>query len=152
MYEKLKLRTNNQWAIDGKSTAPSRKDFFYSMQSLKSEERVKDSGGNKGNRWSGSPSISAVGRYVAFSSYSSDLVPEDTNEAYDIFVHDLLTGKTTRTSVDSEGNEGVMGMVTLLSQPMVANKMMCVPLSISVKLAILKLLYSVLERPVGFTV
>src|SRR5262249_1748792 len=32
-------------------------------------------------------SISAEGRYVAFESYASNLVPGDTNGAFDIFVH-----------------------------------------------------------------
>ena len=34
------------------------------------------------------PSISADGRYVAFQSYATNLVPGDTNAQPDIFVHD----------------------------------------------------------------
>ena len=34
------------------------------------------------------PSISADGRFVAFDSYASNLVPGDTNGPYDVFVHD----------------------------------------------------------------
>jgi len=51
------------------------------------------------------PSISADGRYVAFSSNASNLVVGDTNGAGDIFVRDLLTGTTRRASVDSVGAE-----------------------------------------------
>jgi Tol biopolymer transport system component len=65
-----------------------------------------DSAGNEGNEFSGEPSISANGRFVAFSSGASNLVPGDTNGVADIFVHDQKTGTTTRVSVDSAGNEG----------------------------------------------
>lgn len=49
---------------------------------------------------------SADGRYVAFMSVASNLVPGDTNGKQDIFVHDRETGQTERVSVDSSGNEG----------------------------------------------
>ena len=45
-----------------------------------------------------SPSISADGRYVAFSSDASNLVSGDTNDTRDIFVKDLQTGTTSRIS------------------------------------------------------
>jgi Tol biopolymer transport system component len=47
--------------------------------------------------------ISGSGRYVAFESFSSNLVPGDTNGQSDIFVHDRLTGATTRANVSSQG-------------------------------------------------
>jgi Tol biopolymer transport system component len=50
--------------------------------------------------------ISADGRFVGFATYSEDLVPNDTNEAYDVFVHDRQTHVTTRVSVDSFGVQG----------------------------------------------
>jgi lysophospholipase L1-like esterase len=52
------------------------------------------------------PSISADGRFVAFYSYATNLVPGDTNAATDIFVRDRDSGITTRVSVDSSGNQG----------------------------------------------
>jgi formylglycine-generating enzyme required for sulfatase activity len=52
------------------------------------------------------PHISADGRYVAFASHSSNLVPDDNNGVADIFVHDRATGETTRVSVSSTGDEG----------------------------------------------
>jgi Tol biopolymer transport system component len=63
-------------------------------------------GGGPGNGASQSPSISADGRYVAFASDASDLVPGDTNGVTDVFVRDRLTGVTTRVSVGSGGVEG----------------------------------------------
>jgi Tol biopolymer transport system component len=65
-----------------------------------------DSAGNQGNSGSGTPSISADGRFVAFISNASNLVPGDTNDDTDIFVRDRLTNTTTRLSVDSAGNQG----------------------------------------------
>src|SRR5439155_1267798 len=51
------------------------------------------------------PSISADGRFVAFSSGSTNLVPGDTNGWIDIFVRDRLAGATERVSVASGGAE-----------------------------------------------
>ncbi len=62
--------------------------------------------GTQGNSNSFHPSISADGRYVAFFSYATNLVPGDTNGSSDVFVHDRQTGQTTRVSVDSSGGQG----------------------------------------------
>src|SRR4028118_1373396 len=64
-----------------------------------------DSAGNQGNSFSGNHSISADGRFVAFSSGASNLVPGDNNNTGDIFVRDRLTNTTTLVSVDSAGNQ-----------------------------------------------
>jgi Tol biopolymer transport system component/Ca2+-binding RTX toxin-like protein len=65
-----------------------------------------DAGGDQGNNYSDTPSISADGRYVAFTSYASDLVPGDTNGVPDVFVKDLQTGAITLASSDAWGNQG----------------------------------------------
>jgi Tol biopolymer transport system component len=65
-----------------------------------------DSSGNEANGTSQNPSLSADGRYVVFDSNASNLVPGDTNGAADVFVHDNVTGETTRVSVDSSGAQG----------------------------------------------
>jgi hypothetical protein len=44
------------------------------------------SDGTEGNSYSQWPSISADGRYVAFFSFASNLVPGDTNGWTDVFV------------------------------------------------------------------
>ena len=49
--------------------------------------------------------ISADGRYVAFTSQASNLVPGDTNETYDVFVRDRVAGATERVNVDSNGTQ-----------------------------------------------
>jgi len=48
------------------------------------------------------PSVSTDGRYVAFASRSSVLVPGDTNDALDVFVRDRVAGTTERVSVTSD--------------------------------------------------
>jgi len=53
----------------------------------------------------GESAISADGRFVAFSSGGSNLVPNDTNALDDMFVRDRLTGTTIRVSVNSAGQE-----------------------------------------------
>ena len=51
------------------------------------------------------PFLSADGRYAAFTSRASNLVPDDRNGVSDVFVHDLLTGATARVSVSADGAE-----------------------------------------------
>ena len=57
------------------------------------------------------PACSRDGRFTAFSSAASGLVAGDTNGVADVFVHDRVTGETSRVSVGAEGAEsdGVSG-------------------------------------------
>ena len=64
-----------------------------------------DSNGAEGNGQSALPDITGSGQYVSFVSFASNLVPGDANGVADIFVHDVLTGPTTRVSVGSGGVE-----------------------------------------------
>jgi Tol biopolymer transport system component len=61
--------------------------------------------GAQGNTNSYDPAISADGRYVAFSSAATSLVPGDTNGYHDVFVPDLQAGTTTRVSVSTAGDQ-----------------------------------------------
>src|SRR6266480_3881032 len=63
------------------------------------------SSGEQENYSSFATGISARGRYVSFSSDATTLVKGDTNGKRDAFVHDRLTGETTRVSVSSTGAE-----------------------------------------------
>ncbi len=56
-----------------------------------------------------SPAISPNGRFVAFESFASDIVPGDTNDNFDVFLRDRKLAQTTMVSVDSSGVEGVDG-------------------------------------------
>jgi len=64
------------------------------------------SDGTQADGYSDVPSIAATGRYVAFHSFATNLVSDDTNGVPDVFVHDLKTGQTTRVSVASDGTQG----------------------------------------------
>lgn len=55
------------------------------------------------------PNLSADGRFVAFTSFASDLVSNDANARADIFVHDRQTDTTTRVSVATNGDEADEG-------------------------------------------
>jgi Tol biopolymer transport system component len=65
--------------------------------------------GTQANGRSWLPSISADGRFIAFASEASNLVPDDTNQQADAFVHDRETGLTTRVSVSSTGAQANHG-------------------------------------------
>ena len=65
-------------------------------------ERVSvSSAGTEGNQQSERSAMSADGRFVVFVSLADNLVPGDTSNESDIFVHDRLTGTTERVSVSS---------------------------------------------------
>jgi Tol biopolymer transport system component len=77
----------------------------------------EDSNGNEANAASNLPSISSNGRFVAFESSATNLVPGGSNGLIHIFVHDRDTDgdgqydepghvSTIRVSVDLAGVEG----------------------------------------------
>ncbi len=51
------------------------------------------------------PHLSADGRFVAFASAASNLVPGDTNRKTDVFVYDRLSGALERVSVSRSGRQ-----------------------------------------------
>lgn len=74
-----------------------------------------DSNGNQANGASSVLNISADGRYVLFRSNATNLVAGDTNGVDDVYVKDTLTGKTTRVSTDSSGNQSNGASTSLLA-------------------------------------
>ena len=66
------------------------------------------SSGSQANFDSGDPSVSSTGRWVAFGSRASNLVPNDTNARSDVFVRDRSNGLTERVSLSS-GNDSYPG-------------------------------------------
>jgi Tol biopolymer transport system component len=68
-----------------------------------------DSAAGQGDGPSEYPAFSRDGRYVAFHSSATNLVPGDTNGCQDVFVHDRMTGVTERVSVATDGAEGTRG-------------------------------------------
>ena len=63
-------------------------------------------GGAQGNNGSFNPFMTPNGRYVAFDSLASNLVPEDKGNIRDVFVRDTQTGTTSRVSVATGGAQG----------------------------------------------
>jgi Tol biopolymer transport system component len=79
-------------------------DVFIRDLSTGTTKRVSvATGGAQGNLSSFEASVSADGRYVAFVSSATNLVPGDTNNQSDVFVRDLTTGVTSRVSVSTTG-------------------------------------------------
>jgi Tol biopolymer transport system component len=82
-------------------------DVFVRDRKLDATERVSvSSSGRQGNVHSFTPSISADGRYVAFESRASNLVPGDRGSTLDIFVRDRKLDTTRMVSVTSSGDRG----------------------------------------------
>ena len=76
------------------------RDNGTTTRASKSSNGAQAAGGN-----SRDPAISANGRFVVFDSGAANLAPKDTNGAQDIFIHDLVKGKTQRVSVSSSGKQ-----------------------------------------------
>jgi Tol biopolymer transport system component len=73
----------------------------------KTTERVSISpAGVQGDDQSLLPALSSNGRYVAFESVASNLVPGHTNGELHVFVRDRLSGTTTLVSQSTGGAQG----------------------------------------------
>jgi PKD repeat protein len=81
--------------------------FVHDSQSGETQRVSVASDGRQGNSRSYyHPSISADGRFVAFTSAATNLVYGDTNLSHDVFVHDLQTGETRLVSLAAGGTQG----------------------------------------------
>ena len=86
-------------------------DVFLRKPSAGSTVRVSVSstsvqGDNRSGDGGAEMSLSSDGRYVAFSSWATNLVAGDTNSRPDIFVRDTTLNTTTRVSVAAGGAQG----------------------------------------------
>jgi Tol biopolymer transport system component len=61
--------------------------------------------GAQANNDSRNAVVSEYGRFVAFDSLASNLVPGDSAASWDVFVRDLITGTVERVSVDTLGGQ-----------------------------------------------
>jgi len=85
----------------------SRRDVFVRDRQTGTTELISvNSSEIQANEESFDPTISADGRYVAFTSHATNLVPGPTNGSYDVYLRDRQAGTTVRVSVDSAGVEG----------------------------------------------
>ena len=83
-------------------------DVLVHDRQLHTVERVSiTANGTQANSYSYVNSMSADGRYVAFYSGATNLVPGDTNgEVWDVFVYDRQTDKIQLVSVAADGTLG----------------------------------------------
>jgi Tol biopolymer transport system component len=82
-------------------------DIFLRDRLLGTTERVSFGvSGAQGDDDSDYPALSADGRFVAFHSWSTNLVAGDTNGLVDIFVRDLQLGANELVSVSTAGEQG----------------------------------------------
>lgn len=79
------------------------RDLFAGTTTLASVNRAGATGGNASST---DPSISANGRIVAFKSFATDLVGNDTTPQSDIYVRDIAGGTTTLVSVNRTNTNG----------------------------------------------
>ena len=80
--------------------------FLYDRTTLNITRISVASDGTEANGNNFGASISADGRYIAYSSAANNLVANDNNNTSDIFVYDRDTKQTTRISIASNGTEG----------------------------------------------
>jgi Tol biopolymer transport system component len=87
-----------------------RADIFVRDLRLNVTQRVSmGAGSTQGNGRSAGGSLSADGRYVAFTSWSDNLVARDGNRSSDVFVRDVRTNVTRLVSLDDNGLQGHLG-------------------------------------------
>jgi Tol biopolymer transport system component len=75
-------------------------DFQLGTNSLISQSYL----GGAANGASDSPDISSDGRFIAYRSVATNIVPQDTNGMSDVFVYDRVTQTTTLLSASRFGN------------------------------------------------
>ena len=93
-------------------TGPSQDVFIRDLQTKTTTlVSVNQFGTDSGNGNSGSPAVSADGRFVAFSSSATDLVTTQVTggRGGNVFVRDRQTGTTTLASVNRNGTDGGNG-------------------------------------------
>jgi Tol biopolymer transport system component len=73
--------------------------FVHDVETGITERVSLTDGGGQANLDSFIPCLSADGRYVAFQSFASNIVPGDTNDRIDVFVRDRSAGTTELASV-----------------------------------------------------
>jgi len=90
------------------------KDIFVRDRLENTTRRLSvASDGVEANAGSDAPEISGNGTVAVYRSEATNLVNEDTNNARDIFSHDLLSALTERLSVNSLGEEANAAAFTM---------------------------------------
>jgi Tol biopolymer transport system component len=77
--------------------------FGYDRSTGRTSRISVGTGGTQGDGFAGNAALSADGRYVAFSSQASNLLPGETVDTEQAYVHDRRSGRTELVSRDSAG-------------------------------------------------
>jgi Tol biopolymer transport system component len=116
-YVAFATRASNLVSYDPRGFADV---FVRDLQHNVTRRISQTASGTPGNEESGLNyvAMSADGRYVAFGSAASNLVPADTNGAWDVFVRDRTSGAVQRVSVgpggaQANGNSGFLFTVSM---------------------------------------
>jgi hypothetical protein len=73
--------------------------------SLTADGKERNQGNESANRIV-SPAISGNGRYIAFTTTATNMLPGDVNAYQDVFVYDIDSGKTVIASNSADGKPG----------------------------------------------
>jgi len=80
--------------------------FLHDRQTGVTSRVSRNSAGVKQDGMSASPSISADGTLVAFTSNAGNLAPEASGDSFNLYVHRIATGETILISKGYDGAEG----------------------------------------------
>jgi len=80
--------------------------FLHDRQTGETERLSLAFDGAQADGDSSQPDLTPDGRFVAFQSRATNLVPDDTNGFWDVFVRDRLLGTIERVSLDADGLQG----------------------------------------------
>jgi uncharacterized repeat protein (TIGR01451 family) len=95
---------------DGQGPAEREHIYVRDLASGVTRLVTENAAGTGRANWGGqTEGVSADGNLVLFTSYASDLVPNDANEAEDVFLRDVAAGTTTLVSVNAAGTSPEQG-------------------------------------------
>lgn len=76
-----------------------KRDVFLRDLQHNTIKRISDANnGEQSDEYADGPSLSSDGRFIVYSSYAENLVPNDTNHRQDIFLYDKSIGLTRRVN------------------------------------------------------
>src|SRR5262249_29774960 len=89
--------------------------FVHDLATRKTTRLTVGVDSTESNSWSSNPSMSDDGRYVAFESWSSNLVVGDSNDTMDVFLLDRRTGQVQRVGQPAAGQSNNWSQAPSLS-------------------------------------
>jgi Tol biopolymer transport system component len=110
----------HSWAtnlVTGDTTADAEDIFVRDLRTRTTERVSVSSTGAQADDYSFGVAISGNGRYVAFVSYATNLVPGDTNNAADVFLRDRRNRTTTRVNVGPGGEQADRASISVALTP-----------------------------------